>query len=185
MAYFHQVLRGEKMNRQIALLTLAIFIFLPADALSQAQADAFSLSISAEQDAAYPYMIKVRGKIENKSGETASLDGVTFNFRKKHVTDYGSCHRGECLIAGYAFKSEKSLKQGESIEFEVDLSDLYWTDAISSTIDLRQPKGAPPVGGRNQYLFMALHLPAENSTRDDPRTIIIKSNEILMHFRPF
>lgn len=167
------------MQRQISLLSLTILFFLPANIFAQARTDAFTLSISAKQAAGSPFKIKVRGKIENKSGKKVKLYGVSFDFRSRYKTQ---CTLGDCLSAGYTFQHKKSLKKGESIEFEVDLSDLSWSDPISSTYDFSEPKSSPPLGRGSYYLFMALHLPAENSTKQDPRTIIIKSNEILMNF---
>jgi hypothetical protein len=114
-------LNGEEMKHRIALLSLVIFLFLPANAFAQTPSDAFSLSISVEQTAF-------------ESGHKANFSGGRIDL-KRYGCHKTRCIRDECFSAGFSFHQEKRLKSGESVEFEVDLSTLHWAEMLSMIID--------------------------------------------------
>ena len=187
--------------RHIALVLILIFLLFSqnnsswaqesdAEIFSKAQAelrllsgsDAFRLSISVERAVFDPSgEIKVRCKIENKSGRKISLSGVDFNLHKYEGGQ--RCVWDECFSADYSFPKKRRLKNGEAVEFEVNLGDLYWVNTLSSTYDFTkpEPKNLLWVVGKGSYhLTMELYLPADDSTKEDPRSVIFKSNEVWM-----
>src|SRR5947209_5676428 len=127
----------------------ALFLFIvPLSALSQPRADAFNLSISVEQTTLHPPQnTKVKAKIENNSGRAVNLSdlrSVFFNLTR-HSKNVEECRWGDCFLAGFPVNGNHKLMNGESFEFTVDLSDLYWKDMISSQYDFREPKNMSEV----------------------------------------
>lgn len=127
---------------------------------------------------------EVLARLENRSGKSANLkklSAISFNLSKygKDKTDYRS---GE-LFVSYFPLPDRRIKDGETVEFKVDLTMLTWQDSISSASDFRNTKNmAEVVNPGDYYLFMGLELRAENRTKESPRFINIKSNEVLVRW---
>ena len=150
----------------------------------QKSADKFALSISvAEVTFAPERKAKVKAKIVNETEEAVSfkdLGRVDFVFsRPSKAHEY--CVLSDCFGASIPLDSGKGLGGGESLEFEVDLTDLHWKDVVLSGRDLRKPKNmfteVPP---GDYYLVMRINAPAEDATPQDPRFVAFNSNRIMI-----
>ena len=125
----------------------------------------------------------MRAKIENKSVLPVSKDELSSLIVT--LTKYGKaaedCRRGDCFSSSYQLKNLNKLKNGESLELEINLANLYWKDIISSLYNFNEPKNMPEViRPGSYYLSMSLSSPAANSTKQNPRVMEIKSNKILV-----
>jgi hypothetical protein len=128
--------------------------------------------------------VPVRVKITNMSDaalDTAEFASITFYFSK--CPQAKKCEtRTDVYVAGREFKGE-SLKKYQSLEFEVNLADLYWNDLISSIFDTTMPKNLFTVPGANKYLFADIRIPLGNVRIKDvsgefPISKSFESNEI-------
>jgi len=184
-----KLLRSGTVKIQMGWISSAALLVLMSafSVLSQTKVDAYGLSISVDESTFAPgQQAKVKARLENQTGHALCLNNlrsVSFELAKQSKP-YEECHRSDCFGASFPLKGEKELKSGESVEFEVDLADLYWKDLILSGINFQNPKNMfEEVPSGDYYLSMELHLPAENSTKEDPRVVSITSNKILVKMR--
>lgn len=125
------------MKKRIALsISISLFLLLIVPAASaQTETNDFILSITVEQNLfSLARSAKVRVKIENQSGHTVAvkeLRSISINLTR-YERNSGVCWRDDCLGASFPLRNRSKLKNGESVQFEVNLADLYWKDVISS-----------------------------------------------------
>jgi hypothetical protein len=173
-----------KMRNRITLIVsiVTLLLCLSPNVYSQTRPGDFVLSIAVEHNTfSLPETAKVKIKVENKSGHTATKDalrGLAISLTR-YRKDAERCRWGDCFRATYRLSSLKELKSGEAFEAEIDLADLYWNDEISSQIDFNEPKNmAQVILAGSYYLSVSLYFPAANSTKREPRAMEIRSNEI-------
>lgn len=157
-----------------------------ASALSRSEelkTDEYNLSISIDKTIfTLNEEANIRAKIENTSGQNVKPDDL--RYVKFNLSKYGKDvmkHRTSELYTSRLSLRNSKLAGHEAVEFEVDLTNLTWADALSSNLEasnVRNMFDVIPSG--NYYLFVELKIPAANSTKEYPRVISIKSNEILV-----
>lgn len=134
--------------------------------------------------------IPVNMKIVNKSEQILDLEklrGISFYF--KRCSKIITCGvRGDLYLASAKLESRK-LNKDEVYEFEINLADLYWKDAILSTIDLNYPKNFTEVPRTNKYFHAVIQVFDKNIKLDNyPSEIPIykkfESNEVKVEFEP-
>jgi len=157
-----------------------ILLLCPPSGYSQINPDALHVSISLAETTLSPERkIKVSVRIENKTGKTiVTGDAQTRFMLSKYGKDSAKCRWDECFSS--AAPPSKVIKNGETVEFEVDLAKLYWNNSISSQYDFRQPPNMFKAVIPGDYsLYMGIGFD-DRKTRPDypPRVIWVTSNEI-------
>jgi hypothetical protein len=171
------------MNRRSRLV---ILFFLSALApsfvgksASQTKLGALHLSIALDKTHfASPEPVRVRVTVANNTGDTINTKTIPVSFYlSRYGTDLAKCRFPDCFIAGTYWA--KQFANRESQNLEVNLTDLYWNELLSSQIDLRRPKNFYEKLPLGKYsLFMEFLFPDPKSTRRDPRTISVTSNAV-------
>ena len=174
------------MERIVLKISVILLLLASAShAFSQVNADNLSLSISTDKTTfTAGQKAKVRAKIENNTGQVLTTDTFSVSFNLSiNGKDLGERSCSDCYVS--EFVPGKKIKNGETFEFTVDLADLYWNKLIAGFVDLKRPKNMFKIIPAGEYhLFMEYGFPDEkHSTKGDPRTITIKSNEILIKMK--
>ena len=136
-------------------LILAVCFFSGS---SFAQAKKFNIEISMPDN--YWLTLKnntpVKVKITNKSERelnTEQIAGISFYFSKcPQISKCGK--RGDKFVA-HSEVENKGLKKDASFEFEVNIADLYWMDAVSGNTNLneKEPKNFEIISSDNKYFY--------------------------------
>lgn len=137
----------------------------------------------------------ISGKLKNMCDCAVNLDNIGFfslKLSKRQSDDRSPSRRGESFTAAFPLLQSvgntpvrsKTLAAGESINFNVSLKDLSWTDTISSGYPLASRNSISTVLPGNYNLFLEL-LQAEAQDSSDQnrkfkRTI---SNQIAVKVR--
>src|SRR2546423_1082414 len=115
------------MIRRFASISLFLFV-LASSVFAQDRVDAFKLSIYVDQtNFNLSQNAKVRVKIENSSGHgvnLSNLHSVSINLIR-YGKSKNFCIRGDCFLASKSLPKNKKLRNGESFEFQIDLTGLY------------------------------------------------------------
>jgi hypothetical protein len=121
------------------------------------------------------------GPVPDAKPET--LRSVSIQLTKRR-TKPDDCHRGDCIGATFSLPEQRAPKNGDVIEFDVALNDLYWNDIISSGFDLSQPRNMfDVIPGGSYSLSVSTGFRANYSTKRDPRVIEVTSNSISVEMR--
>lgn len=103
--------------------------------------------------------IPVKVKITNMSDQiinTADFGGIEFYFSK--CPQAKKCKRRDDVYSASDAVKGKKLRKYQSLETEVNLADLYWTDPILSVFDTSFPKNIFTVPNVNKYFFADVKL---------------------------
>lgn len=156
----------------------------------------FDFQISLNQNIFWAKNNKILAKvvITNKSNQilnTAKFGGIRFYLSKcpKDADSLIGCNtRGDKYISSVEVKS-KFLKKDESLEFEVNLADLYWQDMISSYFDFSYPKNLNKVPILNKHFYAEVgvfekYIEIKESHEKIPISKKYQSNEIIQKVKP-
>lgn len=146
-----------------------------------AKPNLYNLSISVANRSFSPsQQAKVIATIENRSTHKLDLSSVIFKL-STHKKELPTQRTNETFGSSFPLVSCSAVSAGASCRFEVRLENLYWEDVFANSTNLSRPKNMFDVIRHGQYyLSMEFSLPAVNSTRAEPRTIIFQSNDILV-----
>jgi hypothetical protein len=108
--------------------------------VSQAKLDGFNLSIATDKPAfVRREPIPVRVTVTNETHRTVKTASIAVIFQlTKRGKNFNDCRLSDCFSAATYWAKE--FKLGTHRTIEVNLTDLYWKDAIISATDLRRPK---------------------------------------------
>ena len=132
----------------------------------------------------FPVKVKITNKAEDNL-DTKILKGISFCFSKRlKFNEYGK--RGEKYTA-FAEIPQKLIKENESFEFEVNLSDLYWADEVSSSRNLKSPKNLSTIPVENRIFYAVVRVFTDDLNLKEmtiPISNSFASNQILTTFKP-
>ena len=162
----------------IALLTFGSF--------PQANAEKLTLSITVP-DAHFTKGQNSRVHLKIKCGPLPGAKAKTFDSvwirmnRSRRAKSY--CTRDDCFGATYRLSSPLPLEEGQLIELDIDMNELYWADIILSVVDPSEPKNmAQVIGPGSYFLYVTVNLQA-NSTSKSPQTVEASSNSITVEMK--
>lgn len=146
---------------RLKILFLMIFL-LSVNVHSQDQKIEVEISLKNPNVRMTAKSVQVKVKITNMSDRTISTsDFEWLGLSLSKCPQADKCQvRGETSVASAVIKSER-LKKYQSVEFEVDLANLYWNDITSSVIDFNQPKNLITVPFTHKYLSAKLAISSE------------------------
>jgi hypothetical protein len=127
-------------------------------------------------------------KITNKSEQVLNTkDLKSLNFYLSRCPRVKKCATREDIYVAYSGIEAKNLKQNESLEFQANLTDLYWKPAISSSIDFKYPNNFKAVPFINKYFFADIkifdkYLELENQSIEIPINNSYESNEVILEY---
>jgi hypothetical protein len=159
------------------LLLFIILVILPT--IAQTTNEELTLTISTQTTTFTPSDKAIAHLIVKNTGKKITK-GTTWGwfFLSKHKDETTHCTRQDCFIATNFGGFVSEIRDGKSFNVEVELTDLYWMDAISSVIDFSNPKNlfkAIPAG--DYYLSFEFHNTVEPA-KLSPDNLTIKSNQI-------
>lgn len=172
-------------------LLLTILFICSFGAVSFAQDQNIVVNISLENTNLFGRkVIPVKVRIINKSENllnTETLTYLTFYFSVCSINDI--CESWKEKYIALAEIPEKRLKKDESFDFEIDLTDLYWMNAISSIRDFDAPKNFVTIPSENRFFYAIVsvfdkHLKSEGSLQSIPIYKNFPSNQILTIMEP-
>jgi hypothetical protein len=151
--------------------------------------DASPLNVSIKVDdpifqRGHPAVVHAKIKWGVVADAQAKTLQTVFLLLTKPGTKRDFCTRGDCLGATFSLPNQLAPKNGEVIEFDVALDELYWNDIISSQYDFSRPKNmyrVIPVGA--YFLTVSAGFRANYSTKRDPRVIEVASNSMSVEVR--
>ena len=127
-------------------------------------------------------------KITNKSEQTLNTkDLEVINFYLSKCPRVKKCATREDVYVAYSGIETKNLKQNESLEFQANLTDLYWKPAISGSIDFKYPKNFKTVPFTNKYFSADIkifdkYLKLEKQSIKIPINKSYESNEVILEY---
>lgn len=171
------------MSKSIVLAFSIVLLLLvyPLNGSSQANLDELKVSISMAKTAFVPHQkLKVQVKVDNQTGQTIKTGTMSVSFELiKSIKKSSDCYLTDCFGASTYWA--KKFNNNKTYEFETDLTDLSWKDSILSGMDLNRPKNFyKVVPSGDYYLVLTFQFRDPNSTKEDPRTISVNSNSILV-----
>ena len=93
-------------------------------------------------------------KITNNSEQVLNpQDLKSLHFYVSRCPRTKRCSTWEDVYIASSKIEAKNLKQNESVEFQVNLADLYWNSAISSSFDFSRPQNFHTVPLKNTYFY--------------------------------
>jgi hypothetical protein len=179
--------RWLPINRMFRLLFSIILVGVFACIVQPQDASPLNVSIKVDNrifQRAHPAVVHVKikwGVVPDAQAKT--LQAVSLLLTKPG-TKRDFCTRADCLGAAFSLPNQLAPKNGEVIEFDVTLNELYWNDIVSSQYDFSRPKNmfdVIPVGA--YFLTVSAGFRANYSTKRDPRIIAVASNSMFVEMR--
>jgi Mor family transcriptional regulator len=169
---------------KLKILFLIVLVFSAKIYAQQEQKITVEISLKETTLRKLAKNIPVKVKITNMSDQifnTADIGGIEFYFSKCPQTK--KCKRLDDLYSASDAIKNKRLKKYQSLETEINLADLYWTDPILSVFDTSFPKNIDMVPNVNKYFFADVKIPKGTAKIDDISGEILlnksfESNEI-------
>lgn len=96
----------------------------------------------------------------------------------KHKDDEKRCIKEDCFVASDGRELAEAIKAGKSLETDIDLTELYWKDAILSGKDFSKPKNLFTDVPAGEYYLSFEFYNNVDTTKLSPQNIIIRSNKI-------
>ena len=174
-----------KVLRHLGLI-VALIVCSASGSFAQVANNELKLSIVVDQTDLHPSKVsKMHASITWGTVPHARADSfrlVSFRLTKSDLKT-NRYTRGDCFEGRYGFPEPPTLRSGELLEFDVDLSELYWYDLVLSSHNFRGPKNmAETIQPGSYVLSMSMAFPADYSKKI-PLEVRTTSNVVLVQVK--